>query len=180
MSPTGLKYYLELEKPNGELEQVTTSHIFHSGERVRLHFTTNVDGFVYIFQRQPDGTAQALFPNAQLGVADNVVKTGQDMTLPSTKAWFTFDQHPGDERLMVFVTPQKSVDIDRLAGNEVSVDAQRTSSLAASIPPKGSRSLFIEVDDKSEKRAVYAVTNPASVSGASTAMLALEIVMQHR
>ena len=171
-TPAGLKYYLDLEKPGGEIEQVTTSRVFHNGERVRLHFTTNMDGYVYILQRSPNGGSQALFPNAQLGVTDNFAHAGQDMTLPSKRSWFTFDDHAGEERLMVFVTPLRVDQIERLALGSANVDATETATLARSIPPRGTRSLMIEVDDKSEQKAEYAVNKTGS--------LALEIVMQHR
>src|SRR5438552_855794 len=41
---TGVMYYLELLQPDGQLVRVTSSRVFHSGEKVRLHVTSNVDG----------------------------------------------------------------------------------------------------------------------------------------
>jgi len=183
---TGLMYYVELIKPNQELQRVNATRIFRSGEKIRLHFQSNVDGRLVILQKQSGGTAQKLFPAPRVNGGDNRIRAGTETIIPSEKAWLTFDNKPGEERLMVFLTPESG--FQEIQSDVAStLDGERTDRLEVLISQRrtGSKALVLEVDDKSDRPAVYAVASqpqPASKAGVNLTsdIVALEIVLNHQ
>jgi hypothetical protein len=109
----GLKYRLWhlTAGPNCEnidVQEVSAANIFRSGDRLRLFFESNVDGYLYVLQKGSTGRDKLLFPDPQ--GADNRIKRGMQYAVPSKK-WLAFDNNPGEERLTVVVsrTPLKSM-----------------------------------------------------------------------
>ena len=94
---------------NIDVQEVPSTNTFRSGDRIRLIFESNVDGYLYVLQKGSTGRDKLLFPNLQQG-ADNRIKRGIQYAVPSKK-WFVFDNNPGEERLTVVVsrTPLKSL-----------------------------------------------------------------------
>ena len=98
----GISYWIELQGASGGPgQQVTERHVFHSGERIRLHFRSNSDGNIALIQLGSSGTSQILFPDPEKGLADSRLAADQDKVLPQDSAWFRFDDKPGTERLIV-------------------------------------------------------------------------------
>lgn len=103
---TGLRYWIELEEPNGELKRVLADRPFKSGERVRLHVESNVDGNLTVLQSQNGEPFAKLFPRAG-GSAP--IEKFKDNMIPSAKGFFKFDQQPGDIRLIIMVQANDTV-----------------------------------------------------------------------
>ncbi len=94
---------------NIDVQEVPTSNTFHSGDRLRLFFESNVDGFLYVLQKGSTGKDKILFPDPKVS-PENRIKRGVPYAFPSGK-WLVFDNNPGEERLIVVVskTPLKSL-----------------------------------------------------------------------
>lgn len=198
---TGLKYWVELVQPDSaQILRVSSTRAFHSGEHIRLHFESNVDGRIVLVQMNPNGTSQLLFPDQRIDGGDNRIKAGTDTTVPAGNAWFAFDNNPGTERILVFLNVDSgpgstsSPAKDSGTGNTVSsstlpsssdgkLDTVATNDLAARVEKqRGSKSLVLEVDDKGDAPADY-VVKPASYkqgSAASENTLAIEIQLKHQ
>lgn len=98
----GLRYWIELVRPGESVGvRVTADRVFRSGERIRLHFQSNIAGYIALLQLGTHGAASLLFPDSAKGHPDNRIATMQDRVLPSNTAWFRFDNEPGSERLLV-------------------------------------------------------------------------------
>jgi hypothetical protein len=205
---TGLKYWVELVQPNSsQILRVSSTRTFHSGERIRLHFESNVDGHISLLQMNPDGSSRLLFPDQRINNADNRIKAGIDTTIPFENAWFTFDTNPGMERILVFLTldsrplapssREKEVLSAKASTGAVAgtsgnlpaaapggvLDSATTAGLAAQVEKqKGSKALVLEVDDKSEAPADYVVRPVAHKSAAAPNQdaLAIEIQLKHQ
>ncbi|HET8887573.1 MAG TPA: DUF4384 domain-containing protein [Candidatus Angelobacter sp.] len=193
---TGLKYWVELVQPNSsQILRVSSTRAFHSGERIRLHFESNMDGRIVLVQINPNGTSQMLYPDQRINGGDDHIKAGVDTTVPPGNAWFTFDNNPGTERLLVFLNsdsglvPRSShgnrarAENENMIASNGKLDAAATSGLASQVEKqRGGKSLVLEVDDKSDSPADYAV-RPVSYKqgddGAGKA-LAIEIQLKHQ
>jgi hypothetical protein len=97
----GLHYWVELEDAAGEGSYVSSEQVFHSGQRIRLHFVSNADGRIMLLQMGTSKTATLLFPSPNQGLADNRLNAGEERVLPSDSHWFRFDAQPGTEQLLV-------------------------------------------------------------------------------
>ena len=97
---TGVQYAIELQTPDGKMSTVPSTYTFHTGDRIRLHIKSNVDGRLVVMQSQDQGPYRLLFPPSPS--ADNRVKKFEDNVFPPK--FFRFDQNPGDVKLMLMVT----------------------------------------------------------------------------
>ncbi|MGH9720242.1 MAG: DUF4384 domain-containing protein [Bryobacteraceae bacterium] len=98
----GLKYRLQLH--DGVLTaDVDPSREFRSGDEIRLHVESNIDGYLYIVQKGSSGIAKVLFPAAEINGGSNAVRRGIPYPVPA-EGFFQFDQNPGEERLTVIVS----------------------------------------------------------------------------
>lgn len=98
VASAGLRYWIELQTLSGEIRPVPASHIFKSGDRIRLHVQSNIPGKLTILQKQDGGPAGLLFPPAS---ANGRVEAFQDNVIPSMKASFRFDNKPGKIALIM-------------------------------------------------------------------------------
>jgi hypothetical protein len=106
---------------NIDVQEAPPSSIFRSGDRIRLIFESNVDGYLYVVQKGSTGRDRVLFPDPKIG-GDNRILRGIQYHVPSRR-WFEFDRHPGEEKLTVVVsrTPLKSLPQQVTPENEGSV-----------------------------------------------------------
>ncbi len=174
--PPGLMYWVELVKADGALERVTEKRVFRSGEKIRLHFQTNRNGRIMIAQKQKNGEHRVLFPDPRVNNGDDRIAADVDTTIPgSSKAWFVFDDKPGQEVLLVHVMPDlpagQAPNMNRAAG--------------PAFPPLpsigdggGSKDILLQVDDNDMKPATYCV--PVTTGGATPTMFAVEIALNHQ
>lgn len=92
-----LSYWIELAR-DGKHYSCNNKSVFRSGDEIRIHVISNMDGFAYILMKQGSSGAHALlFPEAQTG-RSNKIAAGHDYALPSAR-WLKFDEKPGTEKL---------------------------------------------------------------------------------
>lgn len=171
---TGLKFWIELIEPNGDTKRVLPTRTFHTGERVRFHFESNVDGFIALTLLEATGTAKTLFPTAQLREGSNFIEREKDTILPAEDAWFRFDNQAGAERILVFFSRSRQA-IDRLQ-----LEPEMATPSVAILKKnarEGSKGIVIEFDQASSPaQPVAYFVNP---SPDSSSYVVLEICLTH-
>jgi hypothetical protein len=166
----GFKYWIELiEAPGAPPVRVNDQRIFKSGERIRLHFQANSTGAVTIIQVGESGTSAILFPSAASHLTDNVLRAGVDRALPSEKAWFKFDDHPGKEKLLVLFA-RSQAELDHRFPIRPQMDERTTSTLIETAKSSSGSKGFVLESEESE----------STVSNATGAPLIMEIDLKHQ
>lgn len=97
----GLKYWVELVKPDGRTEEKVVSYDFKSGDRIRIQVQSNTSGYVYAVNEGSSGRTNVLFPSRNNPSA--YVKAGAVMTLPA-RGYFTFDDNAGKEKIRLLLS----------------------------------------------------------------------------
>jgi len=144
---------LELTR-DGQISTVSPSHEFKSGDRVRLRYTTNADGYVYWLAKMSSGKYNVLFPSPQAGM-DNFIRKNTEHTVP-VKGSFRFDDKPGTENIMVVFAPNKVPELEQAvaeaSGQKGNVNQSATSVAAVEDKNAGKRKtrdlVFEEEDDE--------------------------------
>lgn len=111
----GVKTTVLLER-DGVKSNVAPSSEFKSGDKVKLVFTPNIDGYVYWLAKGSSGSYAMLYPNAKAGM-NNEVKRNVEYTVPARGA-FRFDNTPGNEELLCILSPTRLSDLDTAAQNQ--------------------------------------------------------------
>ena len=167
---SGLHYWIELEQP---AQYVSDRQVFHSGQRIRLHFVSNSDGRILLIALGASGTSTVLFPDPDKGLAENRLKAGEDRILPSETHWFRFDANAGTERLLVLFARNAS-ELERFPVKPKMGPAETRAVLQTANHIEGSKDLVIET----ETRAASDVgTYGVNLKGEP---VVLEISLQHR
>jgi len=119
----GVKYGILLRTPDCDVEEVDSSHTFVSGDKIRLQFEANVDGYLYVVQKGSSGGGTVLFPDSRINGGDNHVTRGIRYSVPPRPWSISFDQNPGEELLTVILSksPLKSIPQQAQGANEGSV-----------------------------------------------------------
>lgn len=142
----GLSYWIELVGSGaGGGTQVTASRVFHSGERIRLHFRANAPGHIALIELGASGTARVLFPDLAAGLGDDRLPADEDRVLPGPQHWFRFDDHPGTERLLVLFAHDRE-DLDPLPARPQLGRQETVALLDRTRPLRGSKDLVIETE----------------------------------
>lgn len=132
---------------NGETSNVLPDAEFQSGDRVKLLFTSNVDGYVYWLAKGTSGNYSVLFPNAKAGMS-NEIKRNQEYTVPA-KGSFRFDDNPGNEELLCIVSTTRIPEIEEAAGNNFQDPSAIDNATAKQEKRKSSnRDLVFEEEDE--------------------------------
>lgn len=173
---TGLMYYLELLTPNGELIRVNSNRTFHSGETVRLHVSSNIDGWLTILQSENGGKFEKLFPTASLPPSVSNIKKGVDTVLPGAGGWFKFDERPGEIRLLMMLTAEPVAAPVRLAS---AVDQTAESMLSTEKLQRGSKALLVETGDSPQEGYEVRVVNSAQDRKVPPGQIVVELKLQH-
>ncbi|MBX9690531.1 MAG: alpha/beta fold hydrolase [Candidatus Obscuribacterales bacterium] len=93
----GISYWLELLR-DGKHYRCNNKTVFHSGDEIRIHVSSNMDGYAYILMKQGSSGAHAvLFPDPRTG-RNNAMTALKDYAFPSA-SWLKFDNKPGKERV---------------------------------------------------------------------------------
>ena len=156
-STLGLSYWIELVGRDGKGQQVTDSRTFHSGEKIRLHFRSNAEGYIALIQLGSSGTSSILFPDPVRGLTDSRIAADSDRILPTDKAWFKFDNSPGTERIVVlFGRAQQDLDSFQVKPR---MDAPTTEAvLRGADKARGSKDLILETEtENASEVGTYAV-----------------------
>ena len=106
----GLGYTVFMREPSGRAIRVEPTREFRTGDRIRLAFEPNVDGYLYIFNSENGAAPRMIFPDARLDGGDNWVEAHVPIEVPSSEEpeermrWFEFFGDPGTERVFIVVT----------------------------------------------------------------------------
>lgn len=136
----GTKVVIERMR-NGKLAFVSPNTRFRSGDKIRLRFATNFDGYVKIINVGSSGKVNLLFPYSG---ADDRIRPTSDFQVPQNGDWIVFDDTPGIEMLTVLMS-KEPMDFE----NEDQLREAGTRAAA------GTRDLTIQSDTE----ATYAVTS---------------------
>lgn len=175
---TGLRYYIELERLDHRLSNVNNEHVFHSGDRIRLHVISNVDGSLVIFQQQGDEPEERLFPSSHRSNATGLISRRVDTVLPSTHSWFVFDEHPGQIRLTLLLIAQ-SADPKDESDTPTTLQAQASMAHSLAKAIDGSKALRIEIDDSPVDTAEYKVLDSSLDPKLPGGVIATEVTLTH-
>jgi hypothetical protein len=126
----GLHYWLELEGDG----IVTDKRVFRTGNRIRLHVRSNVDGYFSVWALDSSGKGKVLFPPANAGM-DNHVKADSEFALPG---FIKFAPPAQEERMLIFFSRNKD-DVPT---------AQDSVNESSRFLAQGQKSLEFETDDK--------------------------------
>ncbi|AXF03942.1 DUF4384 domain-containing protein [Paraburkholderia hospita] len=105
-SQLGASYFVRLKNPDGTTQDVLTRRVFHSGEKFQLGVKVNRPSYVYILNEAPDGKVTQIYPQPS---QDNFVDAMGVVFFPA-KGAFQFDDKPGMEKLMVYLSPERAHD----------------------------------------------------------------------
>lgn len=183
---TGLMYYLELLQPDGQLIRVTSTHAFHSGDKVRLHVTSNVNGSLLILQSQDGNAFQELFPSSKVAKGTDKIVKATDTVLPGPNAWFQFDEHPGDIQLLILLRAQAVPDAEgrsTVAGNTsraVSVNTQAYAIKDLEQKQEGSKGLQIETDASPQQPSEFRVVDSRADPSLPAGEIVVQVKLTHR
>jgi len=84
-----------------------------AGDKFRIMFRPNTDGYVYVIAIDGSGWAQGIFPPPSSPLA-NPVKAGEQYVLPEGNNWFSLDQYKGIETIFFVASQEKRQDIEEI------------------------------------------------------------------
>ena len=173
----GLRYRLIRQLPDGTEVDVDSATTFHSGDKLKLSFESNIAGYLYVAMQGSSGNWAVLFPSAQINGGRNQIAPLEEYDVPSDGGWFQFDEHVGTEHLFVFLSRDP---LSQLPGFTRPVSKAET--LTASVVQELQQSVrsrdLVFTKDKSSggkpgvKQATY-VVNRAEVGKAVTTTISL-------
>jgi len=167
---SAMMFWIELVKPNGEKQRVTTDRIFHSGETFQLHVESSVTGRLLVYQRDADGSKQLLFPDQTVYAGDNLVQAKVETIVPSAGK-IKFDNRPGTETLYMVLTPgDRRRTEQQVTAGAVQVQEQ-VQAADRNIETASTRGLVLEANNQPGKEAEYV---------ASTGPITVEINLRHQ
>lgn len=96
---------------NGEdVEAVGANYRFKAGDKFQVRLSANVDGYLYLFNRDADGGITPLFPYEGRKAAR--IRQYSEYLLPNNE-WFRFDRQEGNEELLVLVSLEPLETLER-------------------------------------------------------------------
>ena len=129
-SNVGLCYSVELNR-GGRVALVDSRYPFKSGDQLRFHVQSNIDGYLYILMKQGSrGDSALLFP-APGTDEDNHVKAGQDTIVPG-KGVLEFDEVPGTESLKFVLSAKKLSNSPSSYGRSIMITPKHSAAAVAS------------------------------------------------
>lgn len=104
---TSIDYKVLLLEENGQERSVPMDYEFKIGQQFRLEIEANNDLYLYVFHEGPNGDRTILMPdkfdNGQVPLA----KQGDKKVIPDDGTYFEFVPPAGNEKLLVFATPER-------------------------------------------------------------------------
>ncbi len=172
--PLGLSVWIELASPaGGPGLPVTDRRVFRSGERIRLHFRSNADGYLTLILIGSSGTSSVLFPDTAQGLLENRLAAGRDLVVPGDDAWLRFDETIGEERLLALFARSRE-DVEEFPLQPTMDRIQTAALLASATAAGGSKDLVVETETEN---AAEIGTYGVHLDGRP---VILELVLQHR
>lgn len=104
----GLGYTLFKEVVGSEPVRVTPSQVFKVGDRIRLQFEPNIDGFLYVFYTENGANPVMLYPDARLASGANSVAAHTLVEVPARNdpkyQWLKIAGEAAVDRVFIVVT----------------------------------------------------------------------------
>ncbi len=112
----GVRYWIELLRPgSGYVKRVSNDRVFRSGDRIRIHVSTNADGYMHLLLAGTTGS-RSIIP-----VSSNpkgAVQMGEEYVIPANGGWLLFDENPGKEELtLVYASVRSSNEVAQVVQN---------------------------------------------------------------
>lgn len=104
-SGAGFAYCLELRRAGQAPVLCNNRFPFQTGDSVRLHIKTTMNGYAYIALIGSSGKKSVLYP-PQGSTEDNKLEAGKEYVVPPN-GQITFDDRTGEEKLFVIVSQDK-------------------------------------------------------------------------
>ena len=105
-SPTGLRYRMIQASATGtEIDVDPAAAVFKAGDRVKLAFESNIDGYLYVVQEGSSGRWAVMFPHPDSNGGRNTIRRGAEYLVPPD-GWFEFDTNVGTELLFVVLSKE--------------------------------------------------------------------------
>ena len=102
---TGLRYRLIQELAPGEQRDVDPDTMFRTGDRLKLAFESNVDGYFYVVAHGTSGRWNVLFPAPDINGGSNRVARQREYLIPDD-GWFEMQPPAGTEEVFVIVSKE--------------------------------------------------------------------------
>ncbi|MBY0549877.1 MAG: caspase family protein [Candidatus Obscuribacterales bacterium] len=176
----GMTYSIELIR-NNKTTKADSRFPFKSGDQIRFHVQSNIDGYMYVVMKSGSkGTQAVLFP-AVGSSENNEVKKGTDYILPE-QGVLEFDNTPGEEHLQLIVSATK-LNLE----NAISQSRERSIVIRPKSPITKQPNTLVDLPAVSNV-SWSAVENPPSfkeepavtvVSTEATRPLSLEVMLRH-
>lgn len=155
----GIRYWIELEG----VGPVTANRVFRTNDRIRLHATSNVEGYLFLWSLDSAGRAHLIFPPSDAADGVNFMPAEREYVTPG---WIRFSPPVEDERMLIFFSPRELEEDDP----EKRLRAARE----RSDPRRGAKSLIFETDEEEAETIGTYVINQAGGAVAS------QITLSHR
>jgi hypothetical protein len=110
VTPTGLRYRMTRQTADGEADVDPATAIFKNGDKVRLEFESNIDGFLYVVTEGSSGRWAVLFPSPEINGGRNSIRKSTEYVVPPD-GWFEFEGNPGAENIFVLLSKEQLTDI---------------------------------------------------------------------
>ncbi len=120
----GLRFRMILEGPDGKAMDVDPARDFHTGDRIKFAFESNVEGYLYVAQQGTSGNWTVLFPHPDINGGRNKVDRFEEHEVPND-TYFTMSGNPGQEQIFVFLSREP---METLPGFDRPVKASRRGS----------------------------------------------------
>lgn len=102
-TPLGLRYSIVLSRDNGPYQEVDTSSIFRSGDRLKINVESNDGAYLYVVARGSSGNWSVIFPTAEVDNGNNFIAPFKSYTVPNPGRFY-FDNQAGEEKLFIVLS----------------------------------------------------------------------------
>jgi len=104
--------YTILLSDGGAAKRIDEKYHFHGGDRFRVRLRPAFDAHVYILNRGPRQDSYLfLYPSPKIA-AENPLPANKLATFPSADEWFTLDENPGIENVVLIASPTPLVEFN--------------------------------------------------------------------
>ena len=95
------------QKRDGKVEQMAPTHVFKTGDVVRLRLRSHYNGFLYVLDQGSSGKSSTIFPATETG-SNNRVSANQEYLVPAVEdGWFEVEGPPGFDVLFFLLSPSE-------------------------------------------------------------------------
>ena len=100
-----LDIVVEKKLPNGKAEAMMPTHVFRTGDILRLRIVSQFNGYLYMMDQGSSGQFSTVFPSVAAG-SDNRIASGKTYLVPATEdGWFELMGPPGFDIFYFLLSP---------------------------------------------------------------------------